>query len=309
MEADNKDLLPDAPEEKNRENRLLIIVIFILAILLLLLGWQYWKQKQSVMVQVQNATAKSDTIESNLINLQAQFASLKTSDKDIQSKLNSKKDTITLLLQQAEKYKNDPYIIARLKKEANTLRKIMQSYVVTIDSLNTLNKQLTNERNLAVESLQVQKGISGELEKKNSQLKNVVQTGSLLVANNITAEGVHYRFGKKEVSTDKASKTEKIKVQFTITANRIAKTGNKDIYVRILTPDGKELSKAPDQSSVFSFEHTKGFYDAMQTVDYASQDLSLVIYCESNTGFIPGNYIIKLYCEGGEMGETTLTLK
>jgi len=310
MEANKPESQRKVPtEEKNRENRLLIIVIFILAIMLLLLGWQYWKQKQTTIIIQQTAVAKTDSVTSDLINLQAQYASLKTSDTRIQTELNSKKDTITMLLQQAEKYKNDPYIIARLKKETETLRKIMQSYVVTIDSLNTLNKQLTTERNVAVESLKVEKNKTVQLNVEKSKLQTMVQNGSLLAATDIKAEGVHYRFGKTEITTEKAKKAEKIKVSFTITANRIAKAGNKNIFVRVLTPDGKELSKTGDETSIFSFESTKGFYDALQSVDYTNQDIQLVIYCESSAGFIPGNYIIKLYADGGEMGETTLTFK
>jgi hypothetical protein len=310
MEADKRENTSNSPqEEKNRENRLLIIVIFILAIMLLLLGWQYWKQKQTTVIIQQVAAAKTDSVTTDLINLQAQYASLKTSDQKVQSELNSKKDTITLLMQQAEKYKNDPYIIARLKKETETLRKIMQNYVVTIDSLNTLNKQLTNERNVAVESLRAEKNITVKLNQEKGQLQNMVQTGSILAATDIKVEGVHYRFGKKEITTEKAKKAEKIKVSFTITANRIAKAGNKNIYVRIITPDGKELSKTADESSIFSFEGTKGFYDAQQSIDYTNQEVQLVMYCESPNGFIPGTYIIKLYADGGEMGEGTLIFK
>ncbi|MGP8216990.1 MAG: hypothetical protein ACLQQ4_15590 [Bacteroidia bacterium] len=309
MEADNKAPGNNPPEEKSRENRFLIIIIFILAILLALLGWQYWKQKQAMLVQIQTSTSTTDSVRSNLINLQAEYANLKTSDQKIQGQLNNKKDTITMLLQEAEKYKDDPYIIARLKKETETLRKIMQDYVHSIDSLNTLNKQLTAENTQVTESLKSEKTHSGMLEKQNSQLQNVVVTGSMLVATAISAEGVHYRFGKKEATTDKAKKAEKIKVEFTITANRIAKSGNRDIYIRILTPDGKELSKTGDESSIFSFEGTKGYYDEVVSVNYSNQDISQVAYCESTSGFIPGNYIIKLYADGSEMGETTLTFK
>ncbi len=309
MEAENKDPLNSPPEEKSRENRLLIIIIFILAILLVLLGWQYWKQKQNMVVQVQASNSSRDSVRSDLINLQADYTTLKTSDQKIQDQLNNKKDTIAMLLQQAEKYKDDPYIIAKLKKETETLRSIMKDYVKSIDSLNTLNKELTEEKNQVVESLRTEKTHSGQLEDQNVKLKGVVATGSMLAATSITAEGVHFRFGSKESVTDKAKKAEKIKLQFTITANRIAKAGNKDIYVRVLTPDGKELSKTGDESSIFKFEGTKGYYDLKQNIDYANQDQSLVMYCESTAGFIPGNYIIKLYADGAEMGETTLTLK
>jgi hypothetical protein len=309
MESNKPNMQENEPEEKNRENRLLIIVIFILAIMLLLLGWQYWKQKQTTIIIQQIATAKTDSVTSDLINLQVQYSSLKTSDQRIQAELNNKRDTIAFLLQQAQKYKNDPYIIAQLKKETETLRKIMQGYVVTIDSLNTLNKQLTSERNVAVESLKVEKGKTVKLNEERSQLQSMIQTGSMLAATSIKVEGVHYRFGKKEVTTDKAKKAEKIKVSFTITANRIAKGGNRNIYIRVITPDGKELSKTTDESSIFSFEGTKGFYDAVQNIDYANQEIELVMYCESPAGFMPGNYIVKLYADGGEMGEATMIFK
>ncbi|MBK6522221.1 MAG: hypothetical protein IPG08_07755, partial [Sphingobacteriaceae bacterium] len=47
---------------------------------------------------------------------------------------------------EAKKHKGDAYFIAKLKKETETLRAIMQHYVVTIDSLNTLNQNLIVEK-------------------------------------------------------------------------------------------------------------------------------------------------------------------
>ncbi len=96
MEAANKEPLNSPPEEKNRENRLLVIIIFILGILLVLLGWQYWKQKQTSSVQVQASISSRDSVRSDLINLQADYATLKTSDKTIQDQLNNKKDSIKI---------------------------------------------------------------------------------------------------------------------------------------------------------------------------------------------------------------------
>lgn len=301
-----------APPEKSRENRLLILIILILALLLLLLGWQFWKQKQTNLVIEETAITKTDSVTSltsDLINLQAQYATLKTSNQTITQELNSKKDTLTLLMQQAEKYKNDPYIIAKLKRETATLREIMKGFVVTIDSLNTLNHVLTSERNVAVESLKVEKTKSIKLTQERSQLQNLVQSGSLLGASNMKVEGIHLNFLKKETITDKAKKVQKLKISFTVTANRIAKAGSKDIYFRVITPDGKELSKTGDDASIFSFGASKGYYDAVQNFDYTNQDVTMVVYCTSQTGFIPGNYIVKLYCDGGEMGETTVALK
>jgi hypothetical protein len=300
------------PQEKERRNYFLLIIILILLILIIILGWQYWNEHQTVTEKIKIVEVdkyRTDSLTQDLIGLQAQYASLKTNDKDLQAQLDSKKDSITMLMQQAEKYKNDPYIISQLKKETVTLRKIMQGFVHTIDSLNTLNQQLTTERNVAVQSLNEEKKTSVELKKEKGELQDKITQGSLLQASAIKAEGVFFRFGKKEVSTEKGRKAEKLKVQFSLAANRIAQSGNKNIYIRVISPDAKELSKTADDASIFSFEGTKGYYSGLQTIDYANQEMSISMYCESNVGFISGKYIIKIYSDENEIGETTLLLK
>jgi|SRR6185312_12659042 len=312
MDTVNTEPEKKTPEEEERRNRFLIIIIIILILLLGILGWQYWNEKQTVvekvkLVEVDNY--KKDSLTQDLIGLQAQYASLKTNNKDIQDQLNSKKDSITILMQQAEKYKNDPYIIAQLRKETKTLRLIMQGFVHTIDSLNTLNIQLTTERNAAVTSLNEEKKTTNELKKEKGQLQDKIVQGSMLQATGISADGIFLRFGRKEVSTSRAGKAEKIKIQFTLSANRIAQSGNKTIYVRVISPEAKELSKTTDESNIFSFEGSKGFYSGTETIDYTNQEMSLSVYCESSIGFIPGKYIIKIYADQAEIGETTLSLK
>jgi len=300
------------PEKEDRRNRFLIIIILILLVLIAILGWQYWTVHETMVEKtkiVEVDKYKTDSLTNDLIGLQAQYASLRTNNKDIQAQLDSKKDTITMLMQQAEKYRNDPYIIAQLKKETATLRTIMQGFVHTIDSLNTLNQKLTVERNVAVKSLDEEKQNSSQLKKEKGELQDKIVQGSLLQASAIGADGIFLRFGRKEVTTAKARKAEKIKVQFSLAANRIAQSGNKTIYIRVISPDAKELSKTADEASIFSFEGTKGFYSGTQTIDYANQEMSLSIYCESNVGFIPGKYIIKIYADQAEIGETTLSLK
>jgi flagellar basal body-associated protein FliL len=300
------------PEKEDRRNRFLIIIILILLLLIGILGWQYWTVHETVIEKIKIVEVdkyKTDSLTNDLIGLQAQYASLKTNNKDIQAQLDSKKDTITMLMQQAAKYRNDPYIIAQLKKETATLRTIMQGFVHTIDSLNTLNQKLTVERNVAVKSLDQEKQTSTELKKEKGELQDKIVQGSLLQASAITAQGIFLRFGKKEVTTEKARKAEKLKVVFSIAANRIAQNGNKTIYIRVISPDAKELSKTADESSIFSFEGTKGFYSGTQTIDYSNQETSLSVYCESNVGFIPGKYFIKIYADQAEIGETTLFLK
>ena len=58
------------------------------------------------------------------------------------------------------------------------------------------------------------------------------------------------RGGKKEVETSKARRADMLRVVFDIDENRIAESGNKEIFLRITSPDGRLLSNAAYGSGV-----------------------------------------------------------
>ena len=56
--------------------------------------------------------------------------------------------------------------------------------------------------------------------------------------------------GDKDKEVEKAKKVEKIKVCFTLSENPIAKSGAKEIFLRIESPEGKVLTTSPFESRV-----------------------------------------------------------
>ena len=145
--------------------------------------------------------------------------------------------------------------------------------------------------------------------KEKDELKSTIAKGSILSCFNISAKAVLYkRGGKKESETNKARKTEKIKVSFSLGENKIAKAGEKTIYVRIMTPDGKELAKSYDDNCLFNFNQSSGYFAGRETLNYANAELIGVTYCEGQGEYVPGNYIIEITCDGVVIGNTTLKL-
>ena len=84
-------------------------------------------------------------LKQDLSVLLSDFKSLETDNDTLNEKINTQKAKIQELMDQVERNKGDRYAIIKLQKEAGTLRSIMQSYVHTIDSLNTLNVKLIGE--------------------------------------------------------------------------------------------------------------------------------------------------------------------
>ena len=299
--------------DENKSNKTLLILLIFSAILNVGLFGLYWMEHDNYKVQVVEkyiVVEQRDSVKMDLVQLQNEYSVLETSDKSLQDTLTAKREQISLLIKEADKHKGDVYIMAKLKKETETLRTIMKGYIKTIDSLNTSNKNLYAENIKTNTKLLSEKEKNEQITKEKEGLQTVINKGSVLTANAIKAMGVHYRSGgKKEIETTKARKTEKIKVSFVIGENRIAQKGKRDVYLRILTPDGKELARGLDDANSFSFNGARGFFCDRQTVNYDNNAANMNMFAEQKAGFPAGKYIIQVYCEGNQIGETMLTLE
>ncbi len=311
-------------EQKNNEKQnnrklhfLYLTVIFLLGGLCVYLAMQFSELKVIVAereITITQVIQEREDVKSDLEDLKAQYAELQTTDAALSAELELKKAYIDSLLVEAEKHKGDKYIIAKLKKETQTLRAIMQGYIVTIDSLNTLNNTLRAEKAEVLTALDEEKGKVTAITGEKTSLQNRIDKAALLSTLNIRATGVNKsRNGKKETETNKASKVDKIKVAFDVADNDLTKAGPHTVYVRVMTPDGKELTQAEDPDHQFSWgSGSQGFYAAKKAVDYQNQAMSVLIYCnkqKEEDEFLPGLYRIEIVCDNAIIGETTMTLQ
>lgn len=299
-------------EDNRKKGGLLWIVIGLLVVANSVTFWMYWQEKNKAASEIvikEQVIVERDNVKEELLQLQKDYGNLQTSDKTLQAEIEAKKAEIAQLLDDAEKHKGDAYIISKLKKESETLRQIMRGYVRTIDSLGTLNKTLIVEKENVLKELDTEKGKITGLNKDKEDLQATIQKGSILTCFNVVAKGVKFKSGgKKESETTKASRTQKIKVSFSLGENKIAKAGEKIVYVRIVTPDGKEMAKNYDDNYKFTFNKSSGYFAGKETLNYSNAEISGVTYCEGQGDLVSGNYIIEISCDGVIIGSSTLRL-
>ncbi len=300
-------------EEKKSTNKVVLVLLVLLLIGNGTFGWLWWKEKHRadvVIVEKEQVIIERESVKSELLSLQEQYATLQTSDKFLQEELDAKRAEIADLIKEADKHKDDAYIIRKLKKETDTLRKIMQHYVVQLDSLNTVNQTIIAEKDKVNQDLTVEKSKTDQLAKDKDALQSTVKLGSVLEAQNPTATGVKFKSGgTKAVETSRASRVEKIKVSFSLSENKIAKSGMKDVFVRITTPDGKELTKSDDESNLVTYNGSKGFFAGKEEVNYNNEHVNVDIFCSGPSEFIPGKYLVDIICDEVIVGQTNITLK
>jgi hypothetical protein len=303
-------------EEKEKSNKKKGLILWIIILLLMgTNGYTIWLllQEQNRFVEQKVVTetviVERDNVKSDLLVLQKDYEGIVAKDALMQKDIDEKKARIEELIIEAEKHKGDAYMLSKLRKEAETLRSIMQGYVRTIDSLNTLNQNLVAEKKTVLKQLDVEKEKQNTLVKEKEELKTTIAKGSILTCFNVSAKAVLFKKGgKKEMETTKARKTEKIKVSFSLGENKIAKSGEKTVYIRIMTPDGKELAKSYDETYKFTFNKSSGYYAGKETLNYANVEISGVTYCEGQGEFVPGNYVIDITCDGVVIGNGSIKL-
>ncbi len=239
-------------------------------------------------------------LESELNELIIGYDSLKTESDSINLQLAGEQEKIRRLLKVRA---SNTYKIKMYEKELKTLRSVMRSYIIQIDSLNTRNRELTEE-NITVRT-QIRKLESDyqELTDTKEQLSETVALAQKLTAKNITAVGLNSRSKEK----DKIDKIEKIRACFTIRENQVAEPGDKMIYVRIVRPDEVALS-SPD-AGMFELQGESVVYTAKRELEFDNMDIDMCIYWDKTEELIPGTYNVFLYSEGHEIGATSFSLK
>lgn len=250
-----------------------------------------------------------EDLKDNLEFMLEQYSQVKTTNDTLNDRIGQQQEKIKELIAQAEKHKGDAYYILKLKKEGETLRKIMKSYIHTIDSLNTVNQGLVVDIKNKDKQINEVTTERDEVINKNKNLEDKVAKGSVLQAGGISATAVRIRSSGKQVETTKAGRADMIKSCMTIMENRIAKAGTKDIYMVVITPGGTILSDNP--GTTVATEDGSQPFSLKREIEYANSNIDLCMYAEIKEGvdLQAGTYIVKFYCEKAMIGKTTFTLR
>lgn len=187
--------------------------------------------------------------------------------------------------------------IARLKKELATVRAVMRSYILEIDSLNRLNQALTDENErMKAQYDQAQSHISS-LTTEKENLSEKVAIASQLDASAITVTGQN----KRGREAKKIKDVKKFVISFVITKNITAETGNRSLYVRITKPTNEVLTNG----GTFTFEDHKLEYSIKKDIEYTGEEQHVTVYWDVNEFLSTGTYRVDIFAGGYNIGSTT----
>ncbi|MCT4560763.1 MAG: hypothetical protein N4A41_05225 [Crocinitomicaceae bacterium] len=196
----------------------------------------------------------------------------------------------------------------KLRKENETLRSIMKSYVVQIDSLNTLNLKLESTLEKTTSQLTSTTSERDQYKEEAAQSAAQVKKGQKLIASNFASSGLKMKLNNTTEETNRARSVVQIKSSFTISENPLTPSGVKTVYMQVIDPSGKTLQTRT--SNVVQTDQGNIAFSDKKDIDYQNERVDVSIYYDmKGQEAEKGNYKIKIYVDGLLIGTDSFTLK
>ena len=297
--ADLNSSIPNVQGTKKNNPVGMIVTSIILGLALIFLVYLYFDKKNKMVEMETVLTQEKDSLANELRHMVVAYDTLKTTNDTLNAGLQKQKNRIVQLLSVNA---SNAQLIKKYRSEITTMREIMKSYIVQIDSLNTKNKMLTSENTEIKQQITQVQNTNSELSKVKEELSTKVEVASIIQAKDIVAVSLN----KKQKVTTRINLLDKLRICFTLRENPLAKAGQKDVYMRVIRPDSLVITSSPN--NLFDYKGNKIIYSANRQVDYLNQDIEMCIFLDNTGDFIIGNYSVQLYLDNNIIGRTNFML-
>lgn len=299
-------------KQDSKKNKLLIPMIILLAL----------SVGANIFQAVNNSAVQTEQLEQiDSLNIKTeQINNLYTSSLDLVDELRN--DSITL----SDELKTKVDEIQKIKEQNENLKATIKDK----DELNrrlsynlSLIKNLNNDLKKEVEKLKEENKVLtakntkltndvDSLEKSNADLTSKVSVAERLRVEYLKPTALRERFFNDEYKeTDRAKRTKKIDVSFSVLKNDLAKEGERTVYLRLISPTGEIMGNGEmrsgnfiaDEGDTLNFSMKKEF-----TYNKDKQDLKLS-YTNMDKEFPEGKYEIEVYVGGYKSAATVLELE
>ncbi|RTL47354.1 MAG: hypothetical protein EKK39_14430 [Sphingobacteriales bacterium] len=290
--------------------------IYSLFVVMLLGTWAYIiYDKSTTTHSKEQLQAQVNAIDSSKAELRVEFNATSArldalTGKHIQliDKLADKNKTIQHL-------KNN--IVVLLQQRNTTTTQLLQAKKM-IDELNEKVNDLYNELALLQSKNQALTLANEQLNNDKAQLQDtlsktvafnnyITNEASTLHASNFSIEALKLRNNGKEKMITIAKKADILRINFDLDENRIAPSGEKELYICIVNPDGIIVSSG---NTILTKKEGVKPYTAKVVVQYEQGKTATVnLNWRNNEDYQPGDYTIMVYQNGYKIGQGSILLK
>jgi hypothetical protein len=288
----------------------IIAILFLLITAGLLIVFLPMRGEYEVLMEEKDQQRRM--IEYELNDLMAAHDSVKTEYGILADSLSAKDSVIQANAAEIKELLNYKWEYYKVNKKLNQLREITQGYVVQMDSLFTVNRELKEENEKIRQQYNREQNRTRELTRDKEELIEKVSEATVLRAYNVTAKTLRLTGSGRKRETDKAKRVERVEVCFTLGENKLAEPGTKVIFIQIIRPDGVVVTQKVGGEYTFDYKGEKVSYTAKKEVDYENKDTYTCLHWTKKSDDVAamvGVYNVRVFTSGEEIGTASFELR
>ncbi len=293
---------------QNQDNQSkLKAIIGVLAILLigsLIYIFKLTSDAKTLQTTVTTVKSEKESVLKDLADLKTNYDAAIAENTTMSDELIDERDKVVKLIADLKASKGDNASLQKYKTQYKAMEQKMQNLMQEVAVLKKQNQTLTTNLDSTIVVLEDNKKYNQVLVGQNEQLAKTVELGSKLSITNLKTASYKVRSSGKQIATDKASRTDMLKVNFTIAENKIAKSGDKTYYVQVIDSKNNVLG---DKATI-SFGEISLTYSFTTTVKYENKTVEVSEQLPGKD-FAKGTYFVNVFDKGELVSKSSFSLR
>jgi len=293
-------------DNSNSKNKGLKIALGILVVLFL--GTAFYTSKlyndkkttEAVLVR------EKDQVLADLNIMAEKYDNAIKENEIVNQDLIDARDRIQGLMDSLKISQNTVSSLWRYKKKFLALQKEMDVLMAENEKLKTENQLLATTLDSTQVQLAERTMFTDSLLVQNTELAKVMENAAILQTVGLKGFGVIERSSGKLVPTDRARRSDKIRICYTVAKNSLVGAGEKELYIQILDPNDNVLGS----NGQMQFGSEVLNYSLVSKFNYENKNLNICEFVEpSYDKFDKGRYKVNVFNKNQLISSTEFTLK
>lgn len=293
--------------EENKSNKGLKVALGVALALFLGVGFYTMNLYSESKDNEKQLTEEKQLVMNDLNAMAKQYDEAIDENKVANENLVEARERIQGLIDSLKISETNVRSLWRYKKKYLSLQKEMDALLAQNDSLKLENSYLATSLDSTRVQLEERTMFTDSLLLQNTALAEVVENASILGAVGLKGFGVIERTSGKLIPTERASRTDKIRVCFTVAKNNLVQAGDHELYVQVIDPKNNTLGL----NEQVEFEDTTLNYSIISKFNYENANLNVCefVAAKGKEKFAKGRYIVNVFNHKDLVSTSEFTLK
>ena len=294
-------------EKRVNSSRNLKIILGIFAVLLAATVFYTFSLYNESEKTKQQLMAEKEAVIQDLNTMAAQYDAA-IADNDIANeKLVEARERIRGLIDSVQTMEANVRSLWSYKKKYLALQEEMDVLLEENDSLRVANTLLATSLDSTKVQLEQSSTFNDSLLAQNTELTDMVEKAAVLSTAGLKGFGVIVRSSGKLIPTERARRTDKIRVCFTVTENALVVPGNKEFYIQVIDPNSNVLGV----NEQIGFEDQVLNYSLISRFNYENGNLDVCEFIEARADekFEKGDYMVNVFDQGRLVSTSQFNLR